>query len=190
MHRLAPSRLLSFVALVCVVSLGVRALAAQEPPLPKPGPEHKTLEKLVGNFDGKIKMYMEPGKPPVESTMTLSRSVALGGFYIAETVKAEIFGMPFEGRGLLGYNPRDKKYFTEWADSMSPTTTTLHGTYDEKTKSFHYAGDDVNAVTGKKMKARDVVVLVSENEQRIEMYRTEEGGNEQKVMEISLKRKK
>jgi hypothetical protein len=73
---------------------------------------------------------------------------------------------------------------------MSTSTSVTYGTYDAQTKTFTSVGEDFDR-TGKKMKSRDVLKIVSDTEQLFEMYRQPEGAPAGfKVMEITYKRKK
>jgi hypothetical protein len=64
------------------------------------------------------------------------------------------------------------------------------GTYDAKTKTYQFSGEDTEPFTGKKMKARDTLKLVSADEHIMEMYRQPADGKEFKMMEIRFTRMK
>ena len=63
-------------------------------------------------------------------------------------------------------------------------------TYDAATKTYHHTGEEVDPASGKQMKSRDVLQIVSPDEQMLRMYRTPPGGAEFKMMEIRYTRKK
>src|SRR5687767_10071344 len=56
------------------------------------GPEHKVLESLVGAWEAKVKMFIDPKKPAMESTGTMTRKMVLGGNYLQESYQGDIFG--------------------------------------------------------------------------------------------------
>src|SRR5262245_25443356 len=65
-----------------------------------PGPNHKMLEMMVGEWTFTNKMWMDPAAPPQESTGTSSYKSILGGRYVEHTHHGTMMGMPFEGRGV------------------------------------------------------------------------------------------
>jgi hypothetical protein len=189
-----------WTALVCVglLILGVRQGTAQDKKdgndiaaaLAKygtPGPEHKALEPLVGNWDCKVKFWTGPGKAE-ESTGTAKREWILGNRYIAEHYKGTAFGQPFEGMGVTGYDRFKKKYTAGWVDSMSTSIMTSYGTYDPATKTFTYTGEEDDPISGMKMKTRDTLKIIDNNKHVLEMYRQGQQGPEMKVMEITCTR--
>ena len=163
---------------------------APEIPAPKRGPEHKVLESLTGTFDAKVKLYTDPTKAPATSTGVLARRMILDGNFLLESYKGTFFDKPFTGLGIVGYDSVKKQYVSHWCDSMSTSMMLLHGTYDAEQKTFTNVGDDTTP-TGKKMKARDVLKIVSADEQTFEMFRQPEGAAaEVKIMEITYTRAK
>jgi hypothetical protein len=155
-----------------------------------PGPQHKLLEPLIGEFTCKVKMYMAPGKPPVESVGTVSRKWILDGRFIHERYTGEAMGKPFTGLGWIGYDNKQKKYTVAWIDSMSTSIMTTVGTYDPDTKTFTYVGEEDSPFFGGRVKMRDLVRISDADTQVLEMYRQTKGAPEFKMLEIVCKRKK
>jgi hypothetical protein len=152
---------------------------------PLPGPEHKVLAQLEGNWDAKVKFYGPAGSG--ESKGVMKRKMIMGGRFLKEDFTGDMMGMKFQGMGIAGYNPAKKKYLSTWIDNMSLSIMSYEGTYDAETKTLTNVGEDV--WEGKKMKARDVLKIVSADEQTFDMYRSA-GDKEFKVMEITYTRAK
>jgi hypothetical protein len=155
-----------------------------------PGPEHQRLTPLAGSWSGTVKMWMEPGKPPIEEACTSERKLILGGRFLQEEVKSQFFGQPFQGMGLTGYDNLQKKYTGIWVDSMGTGISTSVGTADAQGKVFTYSREEIDPVSGKKSKNKDVIRVVSTDKNVMESYRLGPDGKEIKVMEIVLTRKK
>jgi hypothetical protein len=153
-----------------------------------PGPNHKLLEPLAGEFTCKVKLYL-PGKPAVESEGTLSRKWILEGRFLLERYEGKVFDKPFTGIGWIGYDNQKKKFTVAWIDSMSTSITTSLGTYDAGTKTFTYTSEEDSPYFGGRVKARDVLRLVDADTQTMEMYRQPKDGKEFKSMDIVCKRK-
>jgi Protein of unknown function (DUF1579) len=181
---------------VCVATTHVPAQDKQDkkdpPDFSAPGPEHKILEGLAGTYDAKVKAFLEPGKPPEESTGLMKRKMLMGGRYLQEDYDGKLGPDSFTGLGIIGFDKIKKKYVMSWIDSMSTGFMTSEGTYDAAKKTLTYESEDFDPATGKKMKGRDILRIDSENQQTFEMYRQppEEGAKEAKVLEIIYIRKK
>jgi hypothetical protein len=155
----------------------------------KRGPEHKVLESLAGTYQAKVKLFVDPKAPPVESTGIMTRVMILDGNFLQETFKGTFFGKDFTGIGMYGYDAIKKKYLSVWFDNMSTSTTMMHGTFDPEKKAFTFIGEDIGP-SGQKAKSRDVLKIINADEQIFEMYRRPEGSAaEIKVMEIVYMRK-
>jgi len=154
-----------------------------------PGAEHKNLEYMIGTWDVTLKLWMAPEAPAQESKGSSTAEWILGGRYTRYTFTSDFMGMPFEGRGVTGYDNIEQKYFSIWLDNMSTHALKDSGTYDAATKTFNFVGEFKDA-TGKTIKARNVIKVVSNDQHVMTFYHTEPGKPEQKVMELTYNRKK
>ncbi len=192
---LALTALTTLAGLACLPAIPRGAAQEKKDPfaaLPQPGPEHKMLAAMSGTWEAKVKFWMDPSKPPQESTGTMVKKMILDGRFMQENYKdnGEMFGKPFLGQGLVGYDAPKKKFVMAWADSMSTTLSISHGTYDESAKTITFRGEEEIPGMGK-FKTRDVLKIVSTDMQHMEMFREPEGsGKEFKVLEIHYTRKK
>ena len=155
-----------------------------------PGPEHKFLEPLVGNWQAKVKMWMDPSQPPQTGDGTLTRKAILGGRFIQEEYNGKMGEHPFQGVGTMGYDRAKKKYVSTWMDSMSTAIHMSKGTYDESAKTWTFTNEEDCPITGERVKMRDVLRIVGPDEQQMTMYRQMGGEKEEKMMEITFTRQK
>jgi|SRR5580700_2652565 uncharacterized protein DUF1579 len=150
---------------------------------------HKALQHLVGEWDVTTKFWMDPSQPPSESKGTASHKWIMGNRYVHESVKGNFGGMEFEGSGVVGYDNLEQKYVFAWIDNMG--TGIEHGVgkmdKDAKTLTFHH--EEIDAMTGKKAKGKDVTTMIDDDSFKTEFYRLE-GDKEVKMMEVTYKRKK
>jgi hypothetical protein len=183
-------KLVTTVAVTVGLILAVRFGPVQAQfDMPKPGPEHKVLDPLVGTWQAKVKFWLDPDAKPMEAEGTMNRKWIMNGLWLEEKFEGKFFGMDFTGLGLTGYDPVKKKYTGTWIDSMTPMLTTTEGTYDAKAKTLTVTFEEVD-LKGNKAKGRDTIRVVDDDHQVQEMYRTKEGGKEMKVMEINYSRAK
>jgi hypothetical protein len=159
------------------------------PPAIERGPEYKVLEALVGTYDAKVKVLLDPQKPQ-ESTAVMKRTMILDGLFLQESYQGKFFGKAFTGTGLIGWDPTKKRYTNAWCDNFNPVMTVLQGTWDAEKKTMTMVGDDYAPALKKKMKARDVLKVISADEQFFAMFRQAEGSDKEMcVMEITYKRR-
>ena len=96
-----------------------------------PGPQHAALAKMAGTYDLAISSWNAPGAEPTASTGTATRSMALDGRVMVEDMQSEMYGQPFTGHGMHGYDNVTGKYWSTWNDSMSTGLMVSEGTCDE-----------------------------------------------------------
>jgi hypothetical protein len=149
------------VSLTSVVALLI-AVAARggEGKAPKPGPEIKKLNELVGTWDC---MCEAKGKT---SMGTMTYKMGLGGLWLLEQFQGEFEGKKFEGMGCMSYDSAKKNYVAVWIDSTSTTPMASEGNFDKSGKKMTMKGE-MTMPDGKKigttmvteMKDRDNMVM-------------------------------
>jgi len=157
--------------------------------LATPTAPHKMLANLVGTWTTQTKAWMEPGKPPVEGTGTCEQKMLLDGRYLQQEYSGEMMGSPFTGINLIGYDNHTKRYVSTWIDSMSTGIYYFEGdaTADGKTITQESSYDD--PIRGP-MVWRSITRIVNDNTLEYEMYLTPKGGVEEKMMEMTVTRKR
>lgn len=115
-----------------------------------PGKHHKILDQMVGDWEGRFTIRMDPDAPPMESTGTITRKWILGGRFIQEDVVGQIpdFGT-FHGLGFMGYNNFDGRYEAIWMENASTAIAFSTGAYHPDDKVLHMAGDMRDPATGR-----------------------------------------
>ncbi len=156
--------------------------------LATPGVPHKLLASLEGSWNAKVKAWMEPNGPPMESEGISEQKMLLGGRFLHQEFTGQMMGNPFTGIGITGYDNHTKKYVSTWLDSMGTATLVFEGTgsADGKTVTQEARYDD--PIKGP-VKWRSVTRLVDENTFSFEMYEADKSGREEKMMEITYTRK-
>ncbi len=160
---------------------------------PEPLAAHELLKKDVGTWKATLRFWMGPdGKadPTAEPAESTGEEVnrMIGQFWVVSSFKGEFGGMPFEGHGTSGYDPKLKKYVGSWVDSVSPFSTHMLGTYDEKTKTLTSSSVGVG-MDGEEVKGKSEVIYIDDDHRRMVMYDLQDG-KEVKSMEIEYVRVK
>jgi hypothetical protein len=176
----------TFVLAAVLSAAAAVAWAQAPPPLPKPGPEHDLLKKDVGNWDATVEMMMPPG-PPSKGTET--NVLGPGGLWLISDFKSEMMGAPFQGHGVMGWDPAKKKYVGTWVDSMSTGISVTESTYDPAAKTatgmIEGPGPD-----GKPMQMKAVTQYQDDDTRVFTMYMKGPDGKEAPSMRITYKRRK
>ncbi len=156
--------------------------------LATPGEPHKLFATLTGNWTTTTKEWMEPGKPPAESTGTAEMKMLLDGRFLYQEFTGNMMGQPFNGIGIDAYDNMTKKYVTAWMDTMGTGIFMMEGTASADGKTITLRGSHPEPGGGK-MSHRAVWKIVDHNTQTFDMYGTHHGGKEMKVLEITYSRK-
>lgn len=169
---------------VAVVAL----FAAQQPPVPRPGAEHKLLTQDAGTWDAIVESA-EPGKPPTKSKGVEVNTIGCGGLCLLTSFKGDMGGMTFEGSGVTTWDPKKKKYVGSWTDSMSTGLSIGESTYDAAKKTWNgtMEGPDMS---GNVMKARTTTVHSAAGTRVFTIYGPGPDGKEAQMMKITYTRRK
>ena len=156
--------------------------------LATPGEPHKLFATLAGSWTTTTKEWMEPGKPPTESTGTADMKMLLDGRFLYQEFTSQMMGQPFSGIGIDGYDNLRKRYVTAWIDTMGTGIFMMEGTASADGKTITLKGQHAE-LGGGQMTHRAVWKIVDGNTQTFDMYGTHQGGKEMKVLEITYTRK-
>ena len=156
--------------------------------LAQPGEPHKLFATLAGSWTTTTKEWMEPGKPPTESTGTAEMKMLLDGRFLYQEYNAQMMGQPFSGIGIDSYDNMTKKYMTAWMDTMGTGMFIMEGTASADGKTITLKGQHPEPGGGQ-MKHRALWKIIDSNNQTFEMYGTHGHGKEMKMMEIVYTRK-
>jgi hypothetical protein len=155
----------------------------------KLGAPHKMLASLVGSWTTKTTSWIGPDQPAMESTGTCEQKLLLGGRYLQQEYSGEMMGDTFTGINLIGYDNHTKKYVSTWIDSMSTGIYFFEGTASDDGKTITQESCLDDPVRGP-IVWRSVTTIVDNNTMKYEMYITPKEGAEEKVMVMTVTRKK
>lgn len=194
------------VAVICaVLILAAWGAHAQGPPsdaptpeqmmemmekLAAPGPGHEVLGRCTGTFTTRMKSWMEPGAPPIESEGKQTSRWILGGRYVVDDYESTFMGKAFHGMGINAYDNYKKQYISTWMDTMSTGIMILRGQYDDATRTLTLDGTFDDPTTGTPTKVKSVGRFVDADTHVFEMYMGMPGGEWFKNMEITYTRVK
>ncbi len=153
-----------------------------------PGEPHKLFATLAGSWITTTKEWMEPDKPPMESTGTADMKMLLDGRFLYQEFNGQMMGQPFNGIGIDSYDNMRKRYVTAWMDSMGTGIFLMEGTASSDGRTITLRGSHPEPGGGK-MTHRAVWKIISADNQTFDMYGAHHGQKEMKMMEITYTRK-
>ncbi|HYK90591.1 MAG TPA: DUF1579 domain-containing protein [Acidobacteriota bacterium] len=204
MRRMRLTVLLALSSIVTVSLLGMQEQKKPSTPPPMdekaamemmmklatPGEAHKKLDLLVGTWNAKNTMWMDPSKPPTVSKGTSEQKWVLGGRFLEQRFEGEFMGMPFSGLGYSGYDNYKKKYIGVWMDTAGTAMMNTAGSFDRSGKVMNSTARMDDFTTGKVVTVSEKVTFVNNDEVRMEMFGPGPDGKDYRMMEIVYTRKK
>ena len=153
-----------------------------------PGEPHKLFATLAGSWTTATKEWMEPGKPPMESTGTAESRMLMEGRFLHQEFHGQMMGQPFTGMSIDAYDNVRKKYVTVWVDTRGTGVFIMEGTGSADGKTITLRGSHAEPGGGT-MTHRAIWTIIDADHQLVEMYSTHHGQKETKMMEITYTRK-
>lgn len=154
-----------------------------------PGKMHDMLAKSIGVWTEDATMWMAADAPPMKFTLTCVNRMIMGNRYLQGMNRGTVNNMPFEGISTVAYDNAKKVFINTWIDNMGTGIMYSEGTWNESNKSIEFNGSQVDPMSGKELKARQVMKFIDDNNQLLEMYMTPLNGKEYKSMEIKYTKK-
>lgn len=135
---------------------GAAATALQESMrLMMPGEHHKHLEYFIGKWKTTMKAWAGgPDQPPMESHGTSEVGWILGKRFVEENYRGDFMGMPYEGRGMTGYDNFRKCYTSTWASNLATYIQHMSGHRNADGTRWVYFGemDEPGVTIGRMLK--------------------------------------
>jgi hypothetical protein len=157
--------------------------------LAAPGPDHKKLDPLVGEWEVESKFWMGgPDAPPAVSKGKATKRWILGNRFVHEDYKGEFMGAPFEGVGYTGYDKLKQKYVGVWMDSTASSLTISEGSAEGKVITSTGLMDD--PMTGEKNKTMKYVLRMTSPEKHSLEIHDLSLGEKSRIGEITYTKKK
>jgi Protein of unknown function (DUF1579) len=154
-----------------------------------PGEMHKKLDDMVGTFDASVRMWMDPTKPPEDSTAVSVNKWVLGNRYVETNHEGTMMGEPFNGIGYTGYDNVQKKYVGTWMDSAGTGIMNSTCALAADGKSMTCKASFWDAMTGKPNAMEMKTSWTDHDHHAMEMWGAGPDGKKYKMMEITYTRK-
>lgn len=105
--------------------------------MPRPGPAHARLQRLVGEWSGREQLSPSPWGPGGTATGHFHCSEALGGMALLQDYHEEKDGgVVFQGHGVFVVEPGSETVLWWWFDSLGFPPDPARGHWDGDTLKF------------------------------------------------------
>ena len=113
--------------------------------MPNPhDPMHQHLAPFAGSWKSTMKMSA-PGMPEMPPSAMASEDVMVcDDLWLLTHATGEFSGMAFEGFGLTGYDPTQKKFVSFWVDNFAAYLMQSTGTCDKSGSAFTMSGASID----------------------------------------------
>ena len=156
-----------------------------------PGPEHKRLDLIVGDWNKTVRLWPEgPDKDPVEYTGTAKRRWVLGDRFVEEVSEnPQEEGQAYKSVGYYAYDRVSGLYEHLWMSTESTRVFREAGRFDSALNSIRTAGVQSDPSTGRLFSTQTDLKIVSPDEHILTGYVTGVDGQEFREIEIVFTRK-
>ena len=90
-----------------------------------PGGIHNRLTAMVGDWEGRFRIWFEPGKLVDEAVQRGHIRLVGGGRFLLHEYDGRCNGEPFDGVALWGYHLDDATFECAWAESFGTGTSIM-----------------------------------------------------------------
>ena len=153
MNKLSVSALLAFLVFFAIV-----VVAQEQPPAPKPGPEHAKLAYFVGKWVSEAEVRPSAFGPGGKFTYTESCEWLPGKFAILCKSEGNMMGGEYHGLSVMSYDTAEKSYIyyetNNWGENVYS-----HGSVGGNT--WHWTNH--SEMNGKAVRGRFILKRVSED---------------------------
>jgi hypothetical protein len=197
------NRLIILALSICVIAILTTPARAQQKPskedlakaaateaaISGPGPEHKRLAALEGNWDQEVKLWMAPGQNPLIFKGTVQNKMILGGRFLQTESKFGGEGFQAEALLIMGFDRRVNQYTEVDFDSEGTYYVTGAGPFDSARNAIVLSGEETQpgGATGNKFDT--IITVLSPDKYRTEiMFKKTGDAAGFKVVEINCTR--
>lgn len=131
-----------------------------------PGKAHEVLEKMAGDWDMAMSLWMQPGADPLEINTETEMEMELGGRFL--TGEYEMKGGPFPHKGetWYGYDNSKKKYNYLRLTDMDTAMRVYEGDYDKDKKQLTLRANYKMSWDGQEVSVRERNVYTFESDDK------------------------
>lgn len=117
--------------------------------------QHERLSSMAGVWDG-VLTVQTPGAGAFEAKGVMTMKPIMGGRFLEQTWESDMWGQPFTGRSVVGFNTISQKHQSVWFDSTANTMYFYEGEADAS-GVITMMGEETDPASGMTLPTRDVI---------------------------------
>ena len=113
-----------------------------------PGPAHKALNALAGNWKAEVKCWHEPGGTAEVSQARATTHWILNGRFLEEEFHGQMMGKQFTGKSVIGFDNTKQKFNMIWISDIQTSMFFAEGRGEDGNKVLTLEGKADCPATG------------------------------------------
>lgn len=156
--------------------------------LGQPGPEHRELERFVGEWNVRISSRAAPTQEPEVSQGRSNLVWVLDNRFVEEHFTGSIASNSYTGRGFFGYEKATRRYVNMWIESLATGVTLMYGSFDAAQHIFYFEGNVYDPLLGRLKLIKTRVSFFSKDEFVMSMLEKTAAGEDFVSFELRYQR--
>lgn len=152
------------------------------------GGVHAQLARMAGQWQGRFRLWFEPGKLAEESVQRGSIRVLLGGRVLLHEYTGHCGGEPMEGVALIAHHLDERRYESAWAESFGTGTSIMFSTSTPGDPRLSMLGSYGDGQGGPRWGWRTEIEQPDDNTLDLRMYNISPTGEEALAVEVNYRR--
>lgn len=149
---------------------------------------HAQLMRMAGQWEGRFRLWFEPGPPADESVQRGSIRVLLGGRVLLHEYTGHCAGEPMEGVALIAHHLDERRYESAWAESFGTGTSLMFSTGASGDPRLSMLGSYSDGQGGSRWGWRTTIEQPDDDTLDLRMYNITPAGDEALAVEVNYRR--
>lgn len=199
-QRTSSGRTGGVLAATLLLAVTSQATAEPQPPddalaietlelLATPTEHHRHLERLIGNWVTEGRYFLPSGEG-VASNGTIETTAIMNGLFVESRMVGEVFGKPYLGRSIDGFDTVTEQYVTSFVETLGPSILAQAGVCEDDGRVRTMLGEATDPVWGGTLTLRSVYTFLDDDTFRYDSFLSREGGQEFKQLEFVATRQR
>ena len=152
------------------------------------GGVHAQLARMAGHWQGRFRLWFEPGEPAEDSVQRGSIRVLLGGRVLLHEYSGHCSGEPMDGVALIAHHLDERRYESAWAESFGTGTSIMFSTGASGDPRLSMLGSYSDGQGGARWGWRTEIEQPDDDTLDLRMYNISPSGVEVPAVEVSYRR--
>ena len=149
---------------------------------------HRRLAEMAGDWEGRFRLWFEPGKPADDSVQRGRIRLVGGGRFLLHEYEGHCSGEPFEGVALWAYHLDDNAFECAWGESFGTGTSIMFSTGRVDDGRLRALGSYADGQGGERWGWRTELSQPDPKHLNIRMFNISPAGDEALAVEVNYTR--